>query len=82
MRLVQINICDNGSTGKIMLDIFDALDDSVEKTAYVSRKYTDREYVKRMHTRTQYRVHKFLSMYLALDDFGSYFTTKKVIREL
>lgn len=31
MRLVQINICDNGSTGKIMLDIFDALDDSVEK---------------------------------------------------
>ncbi len=82
MKLVQINSCDNGSTGKIMLDIFDALDDSVEKTAYVSRKYTDREYVKRMHTRTQYRVHKFLSMYLALDDFGSYFTSKKVIREL
>lgn len=82
MRLVQINICDNGSTGKIMLDIFDSLGKDVEKVAYVSRKYTDREFVKRMHTRMQYRIHKFLSMYLALDEFGSYFTTKKVIKEL
>lgn len=82
MRIVQINICDNGSTGKIMLDIFDHLGSDWEKVAYVSRKYTDRDFVKRMHTRTQYRIHKFLSMYLALDEWGSYFTTKKVIKEL
>lgn len=82
MKIVQINICDNGSTGKIMLDIFDYLGDEWEKVAYVSRKYTGREIVKRMHTRTQYRIHKFLSMYLALDEWGSYFTTKKVIKEL
>ena len=62
MRIVQINICDNGSTGKIMLDIMSELGNDLEKVAYVSRKYTDNSDVIRMHTRFRYRVHKFLSM--------------------
>lgn len=82
MRIAQINICDNGSTGKMILDIFSCLDDSVEKVAYVSLKYTQNPFVKRIHTRNQYRVHKFLAMYLGLDEYGDYFETKKLIKEL
>ena len=83
MYIVQINICDNGSTGKIMRDIMNALPaDSVESKAYVSRKYTDDQRVVCMHTKFRYRVHKFLSMYLGLDEIGSYFSTKKVVKEL
>lgn len=82
MRIVQINICDNGSTGKIMLDIMSELGNDLEKVAYVSRKYTDNSDVIRMHTRFRYRVHKFLSMYLGLDEWGSYFSTGKVLRQM
>ena len=75
MYIVQINICDNGSTGKIMRDIMNALPtDRVESKAYVSRKYTDDKRVVCMHTKFRYRVHKFLSMYLGLDELGSYFS--------
>ena len=82
MRIVQINTCDNGSTGKIMLDIMSELGNDLEKVAYVSRKYTDNSDVIRMHTRFRYRVHKFLSMYLGLDEWGSYFSTGKVLRQM
>ena len=83
MYIVQINICDNGSTGKIMRDIMNALPtDRIESKAYVSRKYTDDKRVVCMHTKFRYRVHKFLSMYLGLDELGSYFSTKKVVKEL
>ena len=82
MRIAQINICDNGSTGKIMLDIFSVLDKDNERIAFVSHKYGNAPYVKRIHSKFGYRVHKFLSMYLGLDEWGSYFSTKKMIRAL
>lgn len=82
MRIVQINICDNGSTGKIMMDILSTIDDSVQKRAYVSKKYGNSPIVYQMHSNFDYKVHKFLSMYLGLDEWGSYFSTKKLIKEL
>lgn len=82
MKLVQINICDNGSTGKIMKDIFSCMDEGVQKRAYVSRKYGNDSYVLKIHSKFGYRLHKFLSMYLGLDEWGSYFETKRIIREL
>ena len=82
MKIASINICDNGSTGKIMLDIFKQLDDSDEKLAYVSIKYGENPFVKRIHSKTGYRIHKFLAMYLGLDEWGSYSSTMKVVHVL
>ena len=82
MKIVQINICDNGSTGKIMLDIMSSLDSSIQSTAYVSLKYSNNDKIKLIHTRNGYRLHKFFAMYLGLDEYGSYFETKKLIKEL
>lgn len=82
MRIASINICDNGSTGKIMLDIFSVLDESDEKLAYVSFKYGNSPFVKRIHSRTGYRIHKLLAMYFGLDEWGSYFSTMKVVHAL
>lgn len=82
MKIVQINACDNGSTGKILLDIFDGIGKENERIAFVSRKYSSRDEVIKMHSRLQYRIHKFLSSYLGLDEFGSYFSTKKTINQL
>ena len=82
MKIASINICDNGSTGKIMLDIFNQLDDSDEKLAFVRHKYGDNDVVQRINTTFGYRVHKLLSMYFGLDEWGNYFATKKVVKEL
>ncbi len=82
MRIAHVNICDNGSTGKIILDIFSCLQESDEKVAFVSLKYTQNPQIKPIHSRNQYRVHKFLAMYLGLDEFGDYFETKRLIKEL
>ena len=82
MKIVLINICDNGSTGRIMLDIMKELRDDVESKAFVSRKYTNLSNVISMHTKAQYRMHKLLATYFGLDEFGSYFATKKVIDQL
>lgn len=82
MKIAFINICDNGSTGKIMTDICEQLPENVEKVCYVGHKYTDKSYVKPIHGKFGYRVHKFLSQYLGLDELGSYFATLKMISEL
>lgn len=82
MKLVQINICDNGSTGKIMSDIFNNIDKNIQKVGFVGFKYTENPLFKRIHSITAYRIHKLLARYFAVDELGSVFETIKLIRQL
>lgn len=82
MRIVGINTCDNGSTGKIVRDIFEALPSDYAKLMLVGNKTTDLPYIVKTHSKLQMRIHEIFSRIFDRDDLGSFFSTKKLIKRV
>lgn len=86
MRIVEINICDYGSTGKIMLQAADTARRAGHTVYTYSRKWFDSGKNTPTHTYFGYAwenaLHQIISRIFGLEGSGSYFGTKKLLREL
>ncbi|WP_416327801.1 glycosyltransferase [[Eubacterium] hominis] len=83
-RIAFINIVCNGSTGRIMRELQEkANENNFETIAFYGRGagYTHLNCVK-VGNKLSILLHAILSYFLGLHGFGSYFSTKKLIREL
>ncbi|MFA6866651.1 MAG: glycosyltransferase [Clostridia bacterium] len=81
MKIAQINFCDRGSTGKISRDIFSVLNDDNNKI-YVCSKITNQPNVVEFTNNIEHQIHRILGGVFDLDSLGSYFSTKKLVKQL
>lgn len=86
MRIVEINICDYGSTGKIMLQAADKARRAGHTVYTYSRKWFDSGKNTDTHKFFGYAwenaLHQIIGKLFGLEGVGSYFGTKKLLREL
>ncbi|MBE6548111.1 MAG: glycosyltransferase [Ruminococcaceae bacterium] len=85
MKIVQINTCDYGSTGKIMLQIAQTANDAGHEVRTYSRKWFDsKEYGthKPFGYKWENALHNIIAKTFGCEGSGSYFGTKKLLREL
>ena len=86
MRLVQINACDFGSTGKIMFNIADvAKKEGIDTYTFSSKReaknFNIMEHVY-IDTELDYKIHMLLGVMFGFQADLSYFATKRLIKKL
>ena len=85
MKIVQINICDYGSTGKIMIQIAKEARERGSEVVTYSRKWFNNSHANVGHKYFGYvidnAIHHILGNLFGLSECCSYFGTRKLIRD-